>query len=97
MVLLPVSYKSPSDLSVPPNILLILLILSADHITLALTKNLLSKIPLYWAQPHGLVLQFGVLHVGGPGLVLGTDLYYSVAAMLWQQPTYKLEEDWHRC
>ena len=26
----------------------------------------------------------------------GADLLHS-PAMLWQHPTYKVEEDWHRC
>ena len=25
------------------------------------------------------------------------DLRHSLAAMLWRQPTYEIEEDWHRC
>ena len=25
------------------------------------------------------------------------DLHHLLAAMLWWQPTYKIEEDWHRC
>ena len=27
----------------------------------------------------------------------GMDLRHLSSAMLWQHPTYKLEEDWHRC
>ena len=49
-----------------------------------------------WGQPHGVVVESGMLSFGSLGLDLGTDLYHS-AAMLWQQPTYKVEEDWHRC
>ena len=42
-------------------------------------------------------LKFSALHFGGPGLwvqILGTDLYH-LSAILWWQPTYKIEEDWH--
>ena len=46
---------------------------------------------------HGLVAKFGVLHFSGLGLFLGMDLHHSLVAMLWQRPTYKIEEDWHRC
>ena len=49
-------------------------------------------------QPHGVVVGFGRLCFGSPGLwvqIPGTDLCHS--AMLWWQPTYKVEEDWHRC
>ena len=27
----------------------------------------------------------------------GADLLTAHQAMLWQHPTYKIEEDWHRC
>ena len=46
-------------------------------------------------QTHGTMVKFRVLCFGGPGLqvqILGVDLYHS-SAMLWQQPTYKVEED----
>ena len=29
--------------------------------------------------------------------ILGTDLHTAHQAMLWWCPTYKIEEDWHRC
>ena len=29
--------------------------------------------------------------------ILGTDLHIAHQAMLWQHPTYKIEEDGHRC
>ena len=29
--------------------------------------------------------------------ILGADLHTTHAAMLWQCPTYKREEGWHRC
>ena len=28
--------------------------------------------------------------------ISGVDLHTAHQAMLWQRPTYKLEEDWHR-
>ena len=33
------------------------------------------------------------LHVQIPG----TDLHATHQIMLWWHPTYKIEEDWHRC
>ena len=29
--------------------------------------------------------------------ILGADLHTAHQAMLWWHPTYKIEEDWHRC
>ena len=29
--------------------------------------------------------------------ILGADLHTPHQAMLWQHPTHKIEEDWHRC
>ena len=29
--------------------------------------------------------------------ILGADLHTAHQAMLWRHPTYKVEEDWHRC
>ena len=29
--------------------------------------------------------------------ILGVDLHTTHQAVLWQRPTYKMEEDWHRC
>ena len=48
-------------------------------------------------QPHGLVVKFGSLHVGSPGLIPGhgTTPLTGSHTMLWQYPTYKIEEDWH--
>lgn len=48
------------------------------------------------AWPCDAVVQFSALCFGSPGLrvrILSTDLYHS-SAMLWQQPTCKVEEDW---
>ena len=50
-------------------------------------------------QPCGVVVKLGLLHFGSLGLqvwIPGVDLY-RLSAMLWWQPTYKIEEDWHRC
>lgn len=50
-------------------------------------------------QPCGAVVKFGALGFGGLGSqvrIPGADLYHS-SAMLRQQLTYKVKEDWHRC
>ena len=47
--------------------------------------------------PHGLEVKFGALCFGGPVQMLGADLHHLQVAMLWWQPTYKIEEDWNRC
>ena len=52
-----------------------------------------------WDQPLGAVVKFGVLCFGSLGSrvqIPGADLLHS-SAMLWWQPTYEVEEDWHRC
>ena len=44
-------------------------------------------------------LKFHMLYFGSPGSqvqITGADLLHS-SAMLWRDPTYKVEEDWHRC
>ena len=44
-------------------------------------------------------LKFHMFHFNGPvlwGGLLGTDLLYPSAMLRWH-PTYKIEEDWHRC
>ena len=65
-----------------------------DYIKVALKNDALVKgLPLWHSG------KFGVLCFGGQGLrvqIPGTDLHHSTA-MLWQQPTYKVEEDRHRC
>ena len=48
--------------------------------------------------PRGIVVKFGTLRFSGLGWwvgIPGTDLCHS-SAMLWQQPTYNVGEDWHR-
>ena len=45
-------------------------------------------------------LKFHVLLFSSPGSwvqIPGTDLLLHSPAMLWWHPTYKIEEDWHRC
>ena len=47
----------------------------------------------------GIVVKSSMLHFSGLGSqvqILGTDLQTGHQAMLWQCPTYKMEEDWHR-
>ena len=61
-------------------------------------KNNNSKI-YYGGQPRGVVVKFSALCFGGLGSqvqVLGMGLRH-LSAMLCQRPTYKVEEDWHRC
>ena len=47
-------------------------------------------------KPHGQVIKFCMLHFGGQSLFLGVDLHHSSAAVLWQWPMYKIEEDWQQ-
>ena len=50
-------------------------------------------------QPGGMVAKFLRSALGAQGLwvqTLGADLHTALQAMLWH-PTYKIEEDWHRC
>ena len=44
----------------------------------------------------GPVVKFGALSFRSPGLVRSTDLHHLSVAMLWQQPTCKIEEDWQQ-
>ena len=34
---------------------------------------------------------------GSQVCIPGVDLHTACQAMLWQCPTYKVEENWHRC
>ena len=60
-------------------------------------------IPLKWAsgcRPGGTVVKF--VHSSSVAQssqvpILGVDLHTAHQAMLWWHPTYKIEEDWHRC
>ena len=45
-----------------------------------------------WASPGGLLVEFGALCFVGPGS-LPRHRHHSLVAMLWQQLTYKIEED----
>ena len=48
----------------------------------------------------GVVVKFmhSALAVQGSGVrALGMDIHTAHKAKLWQHPTYKMEEDWHRC
>ena len=53
-----------------------------------------------WGQPGGIVFKFLHFALDAQGLraqMPGVDLHTTHQAMLCQCPTYKLEEDWHRC
>ena len=62
-------------------------------------KLLCKNIRDQGAHPVTKWLHFCVLHFSGSGLqvwIPGMDLLQS-SAMLWSHPTFKVEEDWHRC
>ena len=70
---------------------------AVDLIPMLVVGSILRKIN--GGQPRGAVFKFGAFHFGSPGSciqILGSDLHHS-SAVLWRQPTYKVEEDWHRC
>ena len=51
-------------------------------------------------QPRGVVVKFAhsiSIAQGSQVQILGMDLHTAHQAMLWQHPTYKIEEDWHKC
>ena len=51
-------------------------------------------------QPGGVVVKFvhsALAAQGSQAQTPGMDLHSAQEAMLWQHPTYKIEEDWHRC
>ena len=57
------------------------------------------KIFTPWGEPGGVVVKFAhsaSVAQGSPVLRQGVDLT-PYQAMLWQHPTYKMEEDAHRC
>ena len=69
-----------------------------SHISIKKSNNLL-KMDNSWGQPCGVVVNFGMLHFSGLGSqvwIPGTELLHS-SAILWRNPTYKMEEDWHGC
>ena len=47
----------------------------------------------HMAQSLSLVCSTSAAWVWFPGM----DLHHWSVAKLWWQPTYKIEEDWHRC
>ena len=50
--------------------------------------------------PDGIVVKFVCSTLGAWGSwvqIMDTGLHTAHQAMLWQWPTYKIEEDWHRC
>ena len=54
----------------------------------------------YIGQSSGVVVKFTCSTLVAQGLqvqVLDVDLHTAHQAILWQHPTYKAEEDWHRC
>ena len=57
------------------------------------------KVQETWGHHHGVVVEFGVPYFGSPDSwvqIQVVDLNYS-SAMLCMRPTYKIEEDGHRC
>ena len=50
--------------------------------------------------PDGVVVKFvqsALAARGSQAKIPGMDLHTAHQAMLWQHPTYKIEDDWHRC
>ena len=50
--------------------------------------------------PSNIVVKFACSALVAWGLqvqMVGMDLHTPHQAMLWQHPTYKIEEDWHTC
>ena len=53
-----------------------------------------------WNQPGCEVVKFvhsALAAWGSRVRILGADLHITHQAVLWQSPTHKMEEDWHRC
>ena len=53
-----------------------------------------------WGQLGGIVVKFTYSALAGRGSrvrIPGMDLHTGHGAILWWCPTYKIEEDWHRC
>ena len=48
-----------------------------------------------WGPAQGIVVKF--VAWGSQVWILGADLHTAWEAMLWQHPTYKVEEDGHSC
>ena len=47
-------------------------------------------------QSHGLVIKFNVSALVAWVWFWGTDPHHLSVVMLWQQPTHKIEDNWHR-
>ena len=55
---------------------------------------------IFGGWPCGVMVKFVPSASSASGLrvwIPGTDLHTTHQAMLWWRPTYKIEEDWHRC
>ena len=71
----------------------IMLVAGKDRVKIQLLKN-----HMYGGWPGGIVM-FACFVSAAWGLwvwILGRDPHTACQAMLWQRPTYKVEEDWHR-
>ena len=54
---------------------------------------------MWWGKPSGVLVKFAQSTLAAQGSqvqIQGVDLP-AHQAMLWQGPTYKIEEDWHKC
>ena len=64
------------------------------------TNSLFFKQRGVWGWPGSIVVTFTCSALVAQGLWLwipGADLHTTHQAMLWQHPSDKIEEDWHRC
>ena len=53
-----------------------------------------------WGWPSGIVVKFAHSASAAQGSwvwIPSADLHSALQAMLWWHPTYKIQEDWHRC
>ena len=66
---------------------------SQDHVRFCV-RTLLKR-QMIWGRPVGVVVKFACSASAAQGL--GLDLHIAHQAMLQWHPTYKIEEDWHRC
>ena len=59
-----------------------------------------SKVRNFRGWPRGVMVKFihsTLVALGSQVRILGVDLHTAYQAMLWWHPTYKIQEDWHRC
>ena len=77
---------------------------TTTHLCLQSTKagvdNNLSENVKNWGLLGGMVVKILPSALVAPGSwvrIPGTDLHTTHQVMLWWLPTYKIEEDWHRC